>query len=772
MHTNYDAEVRCTGDVPRCANCQENGSQCVYEPARQDRLKEAMDLNASLVTLLKNLSMHMDEDDQQIIRATLEDVEDDLVSVTPAKSVKSDGKRPRSVSDAGDEPESEHHGEALVTTSVGSNGSVEFLGENLMRNREAMETGYIVQNSEIRWLRSIQQQSELSNDPYDQHFGPPGASRHAAEQRAEALHERRQHATPGSLDHVSVSVTDVTFYLDSDDLQVDIAVDPYEIPEPHIAERLFDCYMETVHSTFPLIPANFEDQFRQYITSIKNARALRIPDQWRATMPDLYDARRASIRIEEYSHDHFRAESEFGPSCHVSRAWSMIGLSIRFALALGLHLRNEDPTLDDTKRERLVQTWWCLHSIECLVCSITGRPSVIASEDCTISLPKIANRTTDRTESDARHWSRRRTDYNASRFNTNPEEGPSSTTESRYFLYHVNVKFISQRVLYVQNKIKELLTDLEEWAKVALPAATNMSDPTRRITHSRDRLLLRTSYLSAKILITRPCLCRIERRISGQSSSSINFNARSADACVEAARELATLFPDRPESAFIYSQGPWWDIVHIIMQSLAVLLLDMTYRGKKAKGKEPDPHIDCIKKLIRWLRAMATHDAVAKRAYHVIWKILKTCAPVLQSQANELLAEDVETNNQHHPRMYTPDDVPHGQQHNGLWRKGEQASNAFGQPQPPTFENATFSSQVTSSMQESEFSPYSFFSQDQTQLPMTFGNPFTTGFDQGAPIINMQDLWEQRSAFNEGVNLREAGYFQQDQPFDPHLQGY
>lgn len=33
-----------------------------------------MDLNGALVTVLKNLSARVDEDDQEIIRATLEDV--------------------------------------------------------------------------------------------------------------------------------------------------------------------------------------------------------------------------------------------------------------------------------------------------------------------------------------------------------------------------------------------------------------------------------------------------------------------------------------------------------------------------------------------------------------------------------------------------------------------------------------------------------------------------------------------------------------------------
>ena len=155
-----------------------------------------------------------------------------------------------------------------------------------MRNSQSRQTGYIGQNSEVQWLQSVQRQAERGNtDPHNQRYGPPGASAEAINDRSEALHERRQNARPGSMQHV----TDATFYLDSDDIEIDIAVDPYEVPDPEVAEQLFDCYVKTVHSTFPLMPTNFEDQFRRYIRSLKLKRPYHhIPDKWRATMNLLF----------------------------------------------------------------------------------------------------------------------------------------------------------------------------------------------------------------------------------------------------------------------------------------------------------------------------------------------------------------------------------------------------------------------------------------------------------------------------------------------------
>lgn len=66
----------------------------------------------------------------------------------------------------------------------------------------------------------------------------------------------------------------------------------------------------------------------------------------------------------------------------------MIGLSLRSALAVGLHLRNTDKSASAGKKNVLMRTWWGLHSIESLISATTGRPCVIAAEDCTVLLPQ------------------------------------------------------------------------------------------------------------------------------------------------------------------------------------------------------------------------------------------------------------------------------------------------------------------------------------------------------------------------------------------------
>jgi hypothetical protein len=199
-------------------------------------------------------------------------------------SVPSLGKRNRHTAaseNPGYQSPSKKDGEELVTASVGSNEDLDFLDEDLLRTRESRETGYVGQISEVQWLRSVQRQSQNNEaEPKGLPYGPPGAGKRAGDERSEALHQRREDRGSGPTRHI----TDATFYLDSDNIELDIVVNPYELPDLDIAEQLLHCYMSTVHSTFPIVPPIFEDQVRRFISSQRQNRAFQVPDRWRALL--------------------------------------------------------------------------------------------------------------------------------------------------------------------------------------------------------------------------------------------------------------------------------------------------------------------------------------------------------------------------------------------------------------------------------------------------------------------------------------------------------
>jgi hypothetical protein len=266
---------------------------------------------------------------------------------------------------------------------------------------------------------------------------------------------------------------------------------------------------------------------------------------------------------------------------HVSRAWVMIGTAIRLAIALGMHLRNEDENTSTQKKETQIRMWWSLRSAESLLGALTGRPGALSYEDSTVDMPD-ASEQSQATFSHAESSSRSKVLRRKSHAST--DDASSSATYShaqhrlkqpRSFLdAHLTIAVIIQNTTvslyaprcgtrafdYIQGTIIERSTELAEWKDGALP----MHDG-KLINHfgsMRDFTSLRIAYYSAKILIGRICVCRTERRMKGQTAPSAAFNQKTAELVVKAAQDMVDLLPDHPDPKTLYKATPWWSIVH------------------------------------------------------------------------------------------------------------------------------------------------------------------------------------------------------------------
>ncbi|KAL5371378.1 hypothetical protein DPSP01_014306 [Paraphaeosphaeria sporulosa] len=174
----------------------------------------------------------------------------------------------------------------------------------------------------------------------------------------------------------------------------------------------------------------------------------------------------------------------------------------------------------------------------------------------------------------------------------------------------------------VQGSITQLIEDLDAWLcslpKGLDPFKDNGSDQIMQ----QERNILKMYYYSTKILICRPCLCRLDRRIRSQSQSSVNFNHQIAAQCVAAATSIAACLPEdmtvwRKE---IYNIFPWWSTVHYLMQSITILLLEAC---NEAEGINVLP---AVKKLVRWLRELSSTNTTAEHAYSITVDLLKKMA--------------------------------------------------------------------------------------------------------------------------------------------------
>ncbi|CAI6342375.1 unnamed protein product [Periconia digitata] len=641
-------KVRCPGERPCCRRCGNGGVECVYTDTRRDRLKDTTGQNRQLIALLGDVSLRASDGDRERIDELL-----DLIS----EGARFDILEAQSI-DTGSDDESAG-GEALASGSIGSNKDVDVIDEDMFRNLDSQATGFVGQNSEVQWLRSLKHHIQPGSGmglPNRLPTFSPGLNAWNDPQEAPQQGNAR-------------FVTDSTFYLDRDNLGIDIVVDEFELPPTEAAERLFECYITTIHASFPILPHDFEEDFKAYIDSIKQHRPLQPPIRWRAILNLMFAIGAqfshligASWQTDDRDHLVYMTRAlrllELNNTLvaisapdialiratgmlslfylvigHINRAWVMIGLSLRSALAVGLHLRNTDESASAGKKDMLMRTWWGLHSIESLVSATTGRPCVIAAEDCTVLLPQ-AQRTSEVP------------------FPADPLSKGDSESYMDLPLFEIGIRqrLIIQKALELlyspraskksweqtQKAIAGLMEQLEEWEKAAFPDGlvlellTVNTAWTQSIELQRERVLLAFSLFSAQILVTRPCLCRLERRIQHQSIRSASFNQKMAETCIQAAQNLSLLLPDEPNPSWIYQIGPWWCIVHNIMQAITVLLLELSYSGAQITPTSPQL-LQSARKLITWLRSMRHNNAVAKEAFRVVVDFVKSASQTMHS---------------------------------------------------------------------------------------------------------------------------------------------
>jgi hypothetical protein len=321
-------------------------------------------------------------------------------------------------------------------------------------------------------------------------------------------------------------------------------------------------------------------------------------------------------------------------------------VALRSAYSLGLHVRNEDPSASASKRETLIQTWWSLYSLERLLSIITGRPSIIVDSCCSVPLPMSSPGGEPQEEVDARGlrtvnspMSNSPTVSISSKIAANPRVMPegSRTTDAKpssYFRAVVQLSIIAQNILTslysagtmirspseIQQDTYLLSQQLDQWSS-SLPPELRLHESLREPhdVFARERMFLRFQLCSARILLTRPSLTA--RRQQWKDANDASFSKRMADSCIEAAKTIIGSLPDE-YSPQLYEQCPWWCLVHLIMQSISVCLLGLSY--PTSTSCEPAMMIHCIRKAIRWLQMMK--GPVAERAHRIALRCFESLA--------------------------------------------------------------------------------------------------------------------------------------------------
>ena len=351
----------------------------------------------------------------------------------------------------------------------------------------------------------------------------------------------------------------------------------------------------------------------------------------------------------------------------------MSGVAVRYAIGLGLNLRNEAKGLNEQSKEVRYRVWWAISSVERMLAVMNGRVASFAEIDCTVPPPLPLDEAYLLDSSNFHNIQRlRRWSSEGSEFKTKEHlpSTPSSSSHSRkkisltdfpsptsnspptdprenlppsealFFYYHTKLGVITGEVLrrlyrassmeesWSQTllKIRDLDDKLQTWM-TDLPKVFDFTI-SEQLDHVwvRQRVNLGLFYYSSTMLANRPCLCRVDGRIPNESGKSKRSNRLNAMTCVDAAIHLLSLLPDEPDTVALYALSPWWCLIHYLMQTAIVLMLELSFRAEHMPDMVEEV-FSSSKKVLKWLREMSSNDIAAYRAWHMCDEMLRKVAP-------------------------------------------------------------------------------------------------------------------------------------------------
>ncbi|KAF2823425.1 hypothetical protein CC86DRAFT_396207 [Ophiobolus disseminans] len=204
-------KIKCNAARPRCSNCTENTTSCVYVSSRKDRLRTATGQNQDMVALLRDLRDHVSDGSKSRIDDMLVSVVDDIADAA-----------------------------ASVRDSHGQHDEVEATQEN-----EQEDSNMRTRFGDATDLSSRKMPFTSRAEAAAAH-GQPDVSKHWQE----------------TLPSKSAHVNKTSFFLDDLSLETDPDVDPFELPSFEVAEKLLQAYMTSCHNSFPLLAKKgFTHQF-------------------------------------------------------------------------------------------------------------------------------------------------------------------------------------------------------------------------------------------------------------------------------------------------------------------------------------------------------------------------------------------------------------------------------------------------------------------------------------------------------------------------------
>ncbi|KAH6953982.1 fungal-specific transcription factor domain-containing protein [Ilyonectria sp. MPI-CAGE-AT-0026] len=258
-----------------------------------------------------------------------------------------------------------------------------------------------------------------------------------------------------------------------------------------------------------------------------------------------------------------------------SRCWNMVGLAMRVAQSLGLHLNQKSATRNQLEREMRRRIWYTCVTLDRLMCTTFGRPAML-SHSSLVPLPLMIDDEHLLEDGEG----------------TQPETSPC---RMGLFVYTVQLLDILNEVLHcfyaeashAQATKDGSMPDLHEMLRLnskldkfletlpnnlRLQTVSSNSDAPSGSALLQARILY-CRFLYARLLLLRPVILFLARSASGAKSDQNSLGGevagRMSQVCLDTAHELISVL--HQDMGSVYRCSAWWTVYFTFGAATVVL---------------------------------------------------------------------------------------------------------------------------------------------------------------------------------------------------------
>ncbi|TDZ17354.1 putative transcriptional regulatory protein [Colletotrichum orbiculare MAFF 240422] len=269
------------------------------------------------------------------------------------------------------------------------------------------------------------------------------------------------------------------------------------------------------------------------------------------------------------------------PASAISASYVYMGLALRKALAIGLHLEPDDPGLGEDEREMRRRLWWSIYSLERTVTIKLNRPRSISQDIITARMPQPLPRDKSQKFDNVLHQ--------------------IANAQLVRIIDKISDTLPCTSEISGTDPISEHEAALKEW-KRALPASLKLQNIHPKSLSYRAVFHLHLNYYFSWIDMGRVSVVTVVRArlrtvfCPDERPSEVRPSIeKSSEACIKAAKKMLELFEGLSKSGnvarFSFTDLQGRSIATIVVLLAGILDRNSGYDGRVAFG------LDCLRKM-------------------------------------------------------------------------------------------------------------------------------------------------------------------------------